>query len=102
MEQQINLSLDKTTEVKCDRCDNKTFISAFLLRKINKFLSGTDKDGLLPINVMMCSKCGHVNEEFIPFELKNEYAEFEEINDELPSNARQMDTNGKLIVDGNN
>lgn len=97
-QQQMNLSLNETTEVKCDKCDNKTFISSFLLRKASKFMTGTEKDALIPINVMMCSECGHINEEFIPYELKNQYTEFEEIEIEtLPNNVREMDVNGKLI-----
>ena len=31
-------------------------------------MTGTAQDALLPIPVFACSKCGHVNEEFLPKE----------------------------------
>lgn len=89
--QQINLSLDKTTEIKCDSCENNVFIGGFLLRKASKFITGQPQDSLIPIQIMICSKCGSVNEDMIPLELRNQYTEFEELNsEELPANVRQM------------
>ena len=79
MEQQLNITLDKTTEIICDECDNKSFMPGVMLRKASKFLTGGTQDSLIPIQVFMCSTCGHVNEEFIPKALKEQYAEFEEI-----------------------
>jgi uncharacterized Zn finger protein len=70
MEQQLNISLDKTTGVSCDKCQNETFIEAVLLRKASKFLTGTHQDALIPINIFACSACGTVNEEFLPIQLK--------------------------------
>ena len=66
----VNISLDKTTELKCDRCDNPAFIEGVLLRKSSRFLTGTSQDAIIPIPVFVCSKCGHVNEEFLPKQLK--------------------------------
>jgi hypothetical protein len=71
MEQQnINLSLDKTTEVECD-CGNNVFLEGAMLRKVSRFLTGTDRDAIMPIPVMVCSKCGTPIEETIPTQLKN-------------------------------
>ncbi len=39
-------------------------------RKASKFLAGTEKDALIPLPVFSCSKCGHVNDEFLPEPLK--------------------------------
>jgi len=71
MEPQLNISLDKTTEIICEKCNNNIFINAFLLRKASRLLTGTSQDALIPINVMACSKCQHVNEEFLPLQLKS-------------------------------
>lgn len=65
----VNVSLDKTVGIKCESCDNETFQEALLLRKVSKFLTGQAQDGVLPIPTFVCSKCGHVNEEFYPKEL---------------------------------
>jgi hypothetical protein len=69
--QQLNLSLDKTQAVTCDKCGCPTFTEGVLLRKASRFLTGTQQDALIPISVFVCSKCGHVNEQFLPTQLKN-------------------------------
>ena len=88
-QQQINITIDKTDEVKCNSCENNIFIPGFLLRKASRFITGGTQDTLIPIEVMVCSKCGGVNEELIPPALRNQYTEFEEV---MPTNVRQMPT----------
>jgi uncharacterized Zn finger protein len=58
--------LQNSQEVKCDNCENNTFINAYQLRLISKVLVGASEDQLLPVPVFSCSKCGHVNDDFIP------------------------------------
>jgi hypothetical protein len=74
MEQQqqmkLNISLDKTTPIVCEKCDNATFQEGIMIRKASKFLTGTAQDALVPIPTFYCTKCGHTNEEFLPAELK--------------------------------
>ena len=71
MEQQLNVSLDKTTELVCDLCSNHAFQEVVLLRKASRFITGTAQDAMIPIPVFACTKCGHVNEEFLPIQLRN-------------------------------
>jgi uncharacterized Zn finger protein len=74
MEQQqvkLNISLDKTEGVVCEVCGNQTFQEALIIRKASKFLTGTAQDAIVPIPTFSCTKCGHVNEEFLPQELKS-------------------------------
>jgi hypothetical protein len=66
MEQQLNIGLDKTVAASCDECQNEVFQEGVLLRKASRFLTGTSQDAIIPIPVFMCSKCGNVNEEFLP------------------------------------
>jgi len=66
MEQQLNISLDKTTAASCDECGNEVFKEVVILRKASKFLTGTAQDALIPIPVFSCAKCGHINAEFLP------------------------------------
>lgn len=68
----LNISLDKTTGVFCDSCQNTTFQEALILRKASKFLTGTEQDAVIPIPTFVCSKCGHVNDDFYPKELSRE------------------------------
>ena len=70
MEQQMNISLDKTTAVSCI-CGSETFTEGVMLRKASRVITGTAQDALIPIPVFNCSKCGEVLEETLPLQLKN-------------------------------
>jgi hypothetical protein len=72
---QMNISLDKTTGITCDKCDNNIFIEGVILRKASRFITGTSQDAMIPIPVFTCSKCGHVNEEFLPMQLRDNQTE---------------------------
>jgi hypothetical protein len=67
---QLNITLDKTTGVECDECKSTIFSEGLMLRKVSKFLSGTEKDGLIPIPVFYCINCKHINEDMLPPELR--------------------------------
>jgi uncharacterized Zn finger protein len=62
----MNINLEDTTEITCDQCSNATFHEAVLLRSISRFITGTAQDGMMPIPVFACDKCGHVNDRFMP------------------------------------
>lgn len=57
----MNVSIKDTVPVICEECKNDVFTEGLKLRKVSRFLSGTDKDGIIPIPVFYCAKCGHVN-----------------------------------------
>ena len=63
---QLNISLDKTTAIVCDKCGNETFDQVLFLRKASKFLTGAPQDTLYPLPTFACSKCGHINTDFQP------------------------------------
>ncbi len=67
----LNITLDKTTPVMCDTCENETFQEVVLLRKASRFVTGTSQDALIPIPAFACTKCGHVNEDLLPPQLRN-------------------------------
>lgn len=62
----LNISLDKTTVISCEECGSETFTEVTFLRKVSKFITGTEQDALIPIPSFACTKCGHVNLEFQP------------------------------------
>lgn len=70
-QQTINIPIEDTTPVLCEECNNTYFEQAVLLRKVSALLSGTGQTSYLPIPVFACNKCGHVNEEFKPREIKS-------------------------------
>lgn len=62
----MNVSLKDTTPISCDECQNEVFIEGVILRKVSRFVTGTAQDAVMPIPVFTCSKCGHVNDHFMP------------------------------------
>jgi uncharacterized Zn finger protein len=71
----VNITLDKTAAVSCDECSHEVFQEGVMLRKASRFITGTAQDAIIPIQVFSCVKCGHVNEEFLPTQLKNKSEE---------------------------
>lgn len=61
---QLNVSLDKTTGISCEECQNDTFTQALYLRKVSPLLTGTGQEGVVPIPTFVCVKCHNVNEKF--------------------------------------
>jgi uncharacterized Zn finger protein len=72
MEQpRMNLSIDQTSPVECEKCNGTFFEEALHIRKASGLLTGTGQTTYMPIPVFACKACGHVNTEFLPKELKN-------------------------------
>lgn len=65
------ISLHDTTAVTCSKCGGEVFEQGVLLREVSALLTGTGEPGLIPIPVFICSKCGHVEERFLPVELRH-------------------------------
>ena len=65
----------KTTTPILNGKKGHIFLQGVLLRKVSKFVTGTDSDGIMPIPVFYCEKTGKVLESSIPTELREEYKE---------------------------
>jgi uncharacterized Zn finger protein len=78
-QQQLNITLDKTSPVVCDACQNEAFQEVVLLRKASRFVTGTAQDALIPIPAFACTKCGHINEDLLPPQLRDQNNDVETI-----------------------
>lgn len=67
----LNISLDQTMETVCDKCNHKYFQQALYIRKVSGILTGTGQPSYIPIPVFACTKCQHVNNEFLPVEVRD-------------------------------
>ena len=63
-QQQMNIDISQTSEMKCDECENNTFKQTMMLRKMSAIISPSGQETIIPMAVFACEKCGHVNEEF--------------------------------------
>ena len=65
MNQNINIDLNNTDSMKCDACDNETFVPVFIIKHLSALVSPTGQETMVPIQIFKCSKCDHVNEKFL-------------------------------------
>lgn len=61
-----NINLKDAEYMLCEKCESNVFEEALMIKKISKFLTGSDRDSITPIPVLVCAKCKHVNEMFKP------------------------------------
>lgn len=67
----VNLTLDKTDPIICEKCKNNVFIPGYMFRKVSKFLTGSPKDSVVPIDVFCCSQCNTPLDDMLPEPLKS-------------------------------
>lgn len=60
------IDINNTTEITCEECGSKFFTEVMTLRKASKLLTGAANDQIVPIPVIRCADCGHVNNDFMP------------------------------------
>ena len=65
------IDIKQTTELSCENedCGCIYFNETYMIRKASKLLTGAAQDTIIPIPVMRCAECGHVNDIFKPNEL---------------------------------
>ena len=65
MKQNINIDLNNVDNIKCEECENETFVSAFVIKQISALMSPTGQETMVPIQLFKCSNCGHINKKFL-------------------------------------
>ena len=65
MNQNINIDLGNIDNIKCEECENETFVPAFVIKQISALMSPTGKETIVPVQLFQCAKCGHVNKKFL-------------------------------------
>jgi hypothetical protein len=65
------LDISATTDIICENteCECIYFVEAYIIKRSSKILTGSTKDKIIPIPVMRCADCGHVNKIFKPINL---------------------------------
>ena len=60
----IQVNVMDSPNVECEKCENIFFEKVTIIKKISKLLTGSPEDQLVPMETYVCTKCGHMNEEF--------------------------------------
>ena len=70
--QQPNIDLKNTSAIETDG-GGRIWQQGALLRKVSKFVTGTDSDAVMPIPVFYDPETGKFLEDSLPKELREEY-----------------------------
>jgi hypothetical protein len=62
----LNINLSDAPYIECESCAGSVFEEKMMIKKVSKFMTGEAQDSIVPIPVIACAKCGHVNELFRP------------------------------------
>ena len=60
------LDLSSAIDLACEECANITFSEVIIVKQLSAIMSPTGQEIMAPIKTFQCSKCGHLNEDFIP------------------------------------
>tara|TARA_R110002020_G_scaffold216308_3_gene423763 strand:- start:82 stop:285 length:204 start_codon:yes stop_codon:yes gene_type:complete len=63
--QEISINLKDALDISCNECESNYFVPAFQIKKISALVSPSGQETMIPIQLFQCSKCGHVNEDFL-------------------------------------
>jgi hypothetical protein len=67
---QMQVDLTHASDVVCAKCENKVFQLGCFIKKLSEVTSPTGKEMIVPIQTLQCTGCRHVNDEFLPKDLK--------------------------------
>lgn len=73
----INIDLKNTRPVESPE-GNQVFAEGVILRKISRFVAGTDEDAIMPIPVFYDVQTGKVLVDTLPKDLRAEFADEQE------------------------
>jgi hypothetical protein len=76
----LNVDLNSTRPAP-SAAGNHVFTEGFVLRRISKFLTGTNEDGMIPIPCFYDVKTGEILIETLPKELREEYEEYQKASE---------------------
>ena len=62
----LNIKPDDLKPLICSECGGMYFRQVMAINKVSRFITGADKDSMVPVPVFRCDDCGHVPEEFRP------------------------------------
>ena len=77
---QAQIGLTTTTAITSPE-GNSVFQEGVILRKVSRFITGQAEDGVIPIPCFFDIKTGKIMSDFLPKELRAEYAELNETQD---------------------
>lgn len=63
---QSNIKPSDLKPITCEKCGCYYFRQVMAINKVSKFITGGDKDTMVPVPVFRCDDCGFIPDEFRP------------------------------------
>jgi DNA-directed RNA polymerase subunit M/transcription elongation factor TFIIS len=61
-----NIDFSQAETYVCEECGHDRFAVNYLIRRFSPLISPTGQEMLTPIQAFACTKCGHINKDFLP------------------------------------
>jgi len=71
-QQQMNMNIDLKNTQSVEHKNGKIWAQGFIIRRVSKFVTGTQEDALMPIPVFYDPETGEILQETLPKELRDE------------------------------
>jgi uncharacterized Zn finger protein len=62
------IDLKQQPTLECEKCKSQFFQEVVMIKTVNKLLTGSSEDTIVPFPTYRCADCGHVNNEFKLFD----------------------------------
>jgi len=74
--QQIATALNSAEYLQCktDNCGGTMFLPASAFKRLSRIALATDQDAIVPVELMVCAKCGSVLSELLPDGMKDDFS----------------------------
>ena len=66
MQNQIQPDFSQAENYLCENCQNDRFEVHYIIKKFSALISPTGNETLVPTQCFSCTKCGHINKDFLP------------------------------------
>ena len=60
------IDFSKAESYLCEECGNDRFVVNYLIKRFSALVSPTGNEMITPMQVFSCTKCGHINKDFLP------------------------------------
>ena len=66
---QVQIKASDLEDIICENCGGKVFKEVMMVKRLSALISPTGKEQIIPVPVLRCDDCGHINEQFLPKEV---------------------------------
>lgn len=68
----VNVNPSDMQPIQCEECGGLYFRQVVAINKVSRFITGGDRDTIVPVPTFRCDDCGAIPEEFRPVKLKKD------------------------------